>query len=278
MALEMPKGVQSSEGMVVPMDSQRPKRKPKEPIPTKKERSERRQQCKVRLEEIDLERIKHNQALSKATPERVRLIKNLNDEKVRQKAQVDKVLDEHFATGTTGKLIDKVLQTEMVTPQMNQLQGSIDKLSNQIEWHRSKLKGLSNEEDGLNKELRKLDTADAAYAVYDQLQALFDTYAVFSHEYEKLRNLASEAEKLDTEWFSKVQAPTQFHAVVASSYLKRSMGKSSPSAFISHVQAIGGPYAPQNPFFTEYADRDTQQDRHIELRRPNFGDNRSVVR
>jgi len=278
MALEIPKGVQSTQGMLITVDSQRPRRKPKEPVLDKKQRADRRQAIKVRLEQIHNDRLKHNQALEKMTPERARLLENLVSEKKRQQAKVDTMLDEHFTSASAGKLLDKVLQSEMIQPVLNQLQGNIDKLDHSIEWHRTKLKALGNEENALDRELRKLDTVDAAYAVYDQLQNLFDTYSVFSHEYEKLRNLASDAEKLDNEWFSKVQAPTQFHAVVASSYLKRSMGKSSPSAFISHVMAIGGPYAPQNPFFTEYADRDTQQDRHIELRRPGFGDSRSVVR
>jgi hypothetical protein len=278
MGLEIEKGLQSSQGMIVEMDSQRPGRKPKEPILSKKERADRRQQIKVRQEQIHNERIKHDASLAKEVPERERYSKNLRDEKKRQQAQIDGMLENHFMDSSSAKMLDKILQSEMTQPRLVQLQSNIDKLDHSIAWHRSKLKALSNEEGALEKELRKLDTADAAYSVYDQLQKLFDVYEVCKHEYEKLRELAADAEKLDREWFSKVEPPSQFHAVVASSYLSRSLGKSSLSAFISHVQSIGSVYASQNPFFTEYELRDTQQDRHIELRRPGFGDSRSVVR
>jgi hypothetical protein len=276
--MEIPVGLKSTQNYISTADSQSPKRKPKEPVPTKRERADRRQQAKVRLEEIDHERISLNEKLKTIHPKRQEMLRNLRDERKRQKQQVDEMLEEHILQDSSGKLLDRVLQRQLKTPGLSHLEGNIQKIDDTIDFCRNKLKSLSNEQGALEKELRKLDTADVSYSVYDQLQKLFDTYEVCKHEYEKLRELAAEAEKLDREWFSRVPAPSQFHAAVASSYLSRSLGKSSLSAFISHVSGMGAVYASQNPWHLEYDQRDTGADKHIELRRPNFGDSRSVVR
>jgi len=170
MALEQPKGTRSTLNYVVRPEVPREVKKAEKVPLDKKERANRRQQIKVRQEQIHNDRLKHNQALEKMTPERARLLENLVSEKKRQQAKVDTMLDEHFTSASAGKLLDKVLQSEMIQPVLNQLQGNIDKLDHSIEWHRTKLKALGNEENALDRELRKLDTADAAYAVYDQLQ------------------------------------------------------------------------------------------------------------
>jgi hypothetical protein len=255
------------------------KRKRKQPIPDKKQRADRNQEIKVRLEEINNERVKHNSALSKMTPERSRLLDNLQNEKKRQQVNVDDMLSKHFESTSSGKLVDKVLQSEMIQPVLNQLQGNIDKLDHSISWHRSKLKSLAMEEHQLGIEADRLSTIETAYAVYDQLQILFDAYQVCIVEYEKTRQLAAEAEALDRQWFTKVQAPSHFHATVADTYLTRSLGKSSFSAFVTHVQAIGGPLQPLNPFHVEAVDRDTAEtDAHVPLRRANFNTPRSIIK
>ena len=256
-----------------------PPRKRKQPIPDKKQRADRNQEIAVRREEINNERIKHNEALSKMTPKRTRLLENLQNEKKRQQANVDDMLSKHFESTSSGKLVDKVLQSEMIQPVLNQLQGNIDKLDHSISWHRSKLKALSAEEHQLNQEADRLNTINGAYAVYDQLQVLFDAYRVCIKEYDKTRQLAAEAEALDRQWFTKVEAPSHFHATVADTYLARSLGKSSFSAFITHVQAIGGPLQPLNPFHVEAVDRDTAEtDAFVPLRRANFNTQRGIIK
>jgi len=267
------------DGRPKPQPVAKPPRKRKQPVPDKKQRADRRQEVKVRLEEINNERVKHNEILGKASAERQRYIQNLNDKEKREKEKMNAVLDEHFMSGSTGKLMDKVIQSETIEPELNQLRGNITKRDNQISWHRAKLKALSTEQHQLNQELDRLGTIDMAYAVYDQLQVLFDSYKQTENEYMKVRELAAAAEALDPNYFSTVPAPSQFHATVASTYLARYLGKPALSTFIGQVQAIGGVYEPQNPFHTEYVDRDTSEtDAHVPLRRPDFNTPRSIIK
>jgi hypothetical protein len=248
-------------------------------VPDKKQRSKRQQAIKVRLEEINNERVKHNEILKSAAEERQRYIQNLSDKEKREKEKMNAVLDEHFMQGSTGKLMDKVIQSETIEPELNQLRGNITKRDNQISWHRSKLQALSAEEHQLSKESDRLGTIDRAYAVYDQLQVLFDSYKQTENEYMKVRELAAEAEALDPNYFSTVPAPSQFHATVASTYLARYLGKPALSTFIGQVQGIGGVYQPQNPFHVEACDRDTSEaDAHVPLRRANFNTPRSIIK
>jgi hypothetical protein len=266
--------------MVVEVPKTRPKRKPKEPLPDAKQRAERRQGIKVRLEEINNEAVKHEEICSKANEEKQSFIENLNAEEKRLQMKVNDVLEQSFQEGgSVGKVMDAVLQKIPKEPSLESLKANIAKRANQVKWHTEKLNALANERYQLRKELKELDLIDSAYEVYEALEGLFNAYQTAKDEYARVRDLAAKAEALNPEWFAKVEPPNQFYSVVASTYLSRNLGKSSLSAFVSHVQGIGGPYQSLNPFHVEYCDRDTAEiDAHVPLRRPNFNTPRSIIK
>jgi DNA repair exonuclease SbcCD ATPase subunit len=267
--------------MVVKAPDTRLKRRPKkEPVPDARERQERSQEIKVRLEKIGHEVLKHQEIRDRATEEKKNFIENLNSEEKRLQARVNDVLEQSYEEGgSVGKIMDAVLQKVPKEPSLESLKTNINKRTSQVKWHTEKLHSLATERDQLQKELKKLELIDSSYAVYDALKGLFTAYETAKSEYERVRTLAAKAEALHPEWFSKVDPPNQFYAVVASSYLSRSLGKSSLSAFVSNLQAISGPYQSMNPFHVEYADRDTAEiDAHVPLRRPNFNTPRSIVK
>jgi hypothetical protein len=281
MALKTPPGIRASADMVVKASDTRLIRRPKkEPIPDARTRAERSVKIKARLEEISHEVLKHEEIRDRAAEEKESFIENLNAEEKRLQARVSDVLEQSYEEGdSVGKIMDAVLQKVPKEPSLKPLKANIDRRTSQVKWHTEKLHSLATERDQLQKELKKLELIDSAYAVYDHLKKLFTAYETAKAEYEEVRTLAAQAEALDPQWFSAVEPPNQFYAVVASTYLSRNLGKSSLSAFVSHLQGISGPYQPLNPFHTEYCDRDTAEiDAHVPLRRPNFNTPRSIVK
>ena len=88
-----------------------------------------------------------------------------------------------FVEASTKKALDAVLQLQMKSPKLNQLQDSIGKLKAQELWHRQKTKALSTEERSLQLEANDFLVTDKCRDIQDKmsqiLQFLDETQPIF---------------------------------------------------------------------------------------------------
>ena len=267
---KVPEGVRSTLDAVVEEKAPpQPKRKKKAPALSRKERADRRQAIKVRLEEINNEGLKHDESLKKAVTERVRLVKNLQDKEKRQKAKVNDMLDEHFESASAGKLMDKILQSEMVEPQLQQLRGNITKLDNQIAWHRGKLRGLSAERDALGKEQQGLDLHDIAEKSLNLVRVLIHDSKKLEGEFQELKGLVLEGRSMDPNWLQPLERVFNETEILSLSDIISEC--SSFGEYVRRMEELGGVYSKTNPLHRDYAERDHKPYKDLPLQRPGFG-------
>ena len=144
--------------------------------------------------------------MAKAVPERERLVKNLNSEEKRQQSKLNDLLDEHFSSASAGKLVDKVLQSEMVEPRLQQLRGNIAKLDSQISWHRSKLGAFSREEGQLNKEADDLTAYDLLQECHQAYGGWSAVYLDAERRFEKFKDAIRKARQYDRNFLNRLPA------------------------------------------------------------------------
>jgi hypothetical protein len=183
--------------MVVEADVPKPARRPKEPVLDKRQRSARQQEIRTRREQISHERASCDGNLSRLTPERSRLKDNLQSEERRAQSKIDAMMVDHFGSSSGGKLVDQILQSEMVEPKLQQLRGNISKLDHSIAWHRAKLQALSREENQLDREMADLDCDDATEECYQAYITWRDSWLVAEHNFDKFKQSILKARSLD---------------------------------------------------------------------------------
>jgi len=165
---------------------------------------DRKKVIKQRQQELNEEIIKHQTSLDRASDTAKRLKINLSQESERQKRQVDKILEQHFYDSSSGSLEDRILQAEMKTPQLRQLEDNLTKLVSQSEWHRRKIRELRAEKNQLRDELSEIRIQEKAEFCKHSFNGLIEHAMQLLEPYRNLMDTIEEIKGLSKGLHPKV--------------------------------------------------------------------------